>query len=340
MTRSLALLAAVSTAALAAVASAQAPKLTEAEARLLYAAGGFPISADGKGPMNRCGQRATPAITFLDLNSDKRADALFVDAGTCYGADQRWFAMVIKEANGSWRSVGGFPGTAKATSMARNGWMNISWTSKGTTQPLAYNGQIYAVGGAATTAPSAVKPPASATAKPLPVPAPATPPASATAAAKPAAPAPSPSPAAAQSPAARDAAIFRAAGFKQTRRGWESGCDDPSTGSIYEAGQIDQVKDLNGDGRPDAVVIEGGSYCYGNTGQGFWVVSQQANGSWKLIFSITGIPEFLKTKGAGGWPDISIGGPGFCFPVWRFNGKEYDLQRHEYEGKACRPPRM
>jgi hypothetical protein len=53
----------------------------------------------------------------------------------------------------------------------------------------------------------------------------------------------------------------------------------------------------------------------------------------------SGIPEFLRTKGAGGWPDISIGGPGFCFPVARWNGKVYAQHRFEYEGKRCTPPR-
>lgn len=43
----------------------------------------------------------------------------------------------------------------------------------------------------------------------------------------------------------------------------------------------------------------------------------------------TGIAEFLPTKGVGGRPDISIGGPGLCFPV----------QRWEYEGEACKRPR-
>ena len=35
----------------------------------------------------------------------------------------------------------------------------------------------------------------------------------------------------------------------------------------------------------------------------------------------------------------SVGGPGFCFPVQRWNGREYKLQRWEYDGKACKPPR-
>ena len=39
----------------------------------------------------------------------------------------------------------------------------------------------------------------------------------------------------------------------------------------------------------------------------------------------------------GGWPDIQMGGPGFCFPVWRWNGSAYALNRFEYEGKRCKP---
>jgi len=36
-------------------------------------------------------------------------------------------------------------------------------------------------------------------------------------------------------------------------------------------------------------------------------------------------------------PDMSVGGPGFCFPVLRWNGKAYVQNRYQYEGKACRP---
>lgn len=132
-----------------------------------------------------------------------------------------------------------------------------------------------------------------------------------------------------------DAAIFRAAGFIRRGSQWRSDCDDPGTAS-YSPGTIESRADLNGDGRPEAVVTEGGTYCYGNTGTAFWLVSQQANGSWKLITNSTGIPEFLKSKGVGGWPDISIGGPGFCFPVVRWNGKAYVANRKEYSGKPCR----
>ena len=135
-------------------------------------------------------------------------------------------------------------------------------------------------------------------------------------------------------PTSEQAAIFKAAGFKKHGDQWPSDCDDPGTAS-YSPGTIETFGDVNGDGQPEAVVTEGGTYCYGNTGVGYSLVTKRGSGKWRLVTSGTGILQFLKTKGAGGGPDIEIGGPGFCFPVERWNGKEYKLNRYEYEEKAC-----
>jgi hypothetical protein len=131
---------------------------------------------------------------------------------------------------------------------------------------------------------------------------------------------------------ADEAAAFKAAGFTLKGKQWRA-CDDNS--ASYTPGAIEQVRDLNGDGRPDALVTEGSTDCYGNTGVGYSLVSQQANGTWKLMTKGIGMVSFLTTKGVGGWPDIEVGGPGFCFPVLRWNGKEYVLHGHQYEGKPC-----
>lgn len=132
------------------------------------------------------------------------------------------------------------------------------------------------------------------------------------------------------------AAIFKAAGFTAKDDQWRSDCDDPGEAS-YVPGAIERFEDLNGDVRPDAVVTEGSSFCYGNVGVSYSVVSKQKSGKWKLMAQGTGMPTFLETRGKDGWPDIEIGGPGFCFPVERWNGKAYKLSRHQYEGKACDP---
>ena len=141
---------------------------------------------------------------------------------------------------------------------------------------------------------------------------------------------------AASAPAAEQATIFKAAGFTRRGAAWKSGNCDGAEIESYSPGNIETYRDLNGDGRPEAVVTEGGAICYGMTGTHFWLVSKQANGSWKLMTQETAMPDFLKAKGSGGWPDISLGGPGFCFPVVRWNGKAYVNHRLEYEGKRCK----
>ncbi len=130
-----------------------------------------------------------------------------------------------------------------------------------------------------------------------------------------------------------DAAAFRAAGFARQAGEWRK-CEDPGTAS-YTSGSLERMGDLNGDGQPEAVVSESSTFCYGFEGTGFALVSRQADGNWKLLLEGSGIPVFLDSKGPGGWPDVEIGGPGFCFPRVHWTGSEYREVGFSYEGKAC-----
>lgn len=143
---------------------------------------------------------------------------------------------------------------------------------------------------------------------------------------------------AASVPSADQAAIFAAAGFTRAHGHWRTDCDQEGA-DTYQPGAIESYGDLNGDGRPEAVVTEGSGFCYGNTGAGFWVLSKGKSGRWTRLYKSPGMAEVLKTRGANRMPDISVGGPGFCFPVVRWNGKAYVQNRFEYEGKACKPQR-
>lgn len=127
-------------------------------------------------------------------------------------------------------------------------------------------------------------------------------------------------------PASEQVKIFTAAGFKQLKTGWVNGCG---------FGEITIYKDLNGDGLKDAVVADSSIECYGNTGVGYTVIAQQKQGSWKKIFDNSGIPTFLSSKGKDGWLDIENGGPGFCFAVYRWDGKQYAVDHYQYDGKTC-----
>ena len=134
--------------------------------------------------------------------------------------------------------------------------------------------------------------------------------------------------------AADRAAVFKAAGATKQKDGrWVICSDDPGRPEAI----IGDVRDLNGDGRPEALVTEGGTFCNGASEAMFALVSRQVDGHWRNMLQSQGVAEFLETKGKDGWPDVSIGGPGFCFPVMRWNGGEYAFNRNEYEGKRCTP---
>ena len=134
-----------------------------------------------------------------------------------------------------------------------------------------------------------------------------------------------------------DLATFRAAGFAWRDGAWHSDCEDPGTAS-YTGGIIEQLGDLNGDGRREVLITESSSYCYGMAGTGFWLLGPTAKDGWQVMLSDVGVADLLTTRGVGNWPDIAIGGPGFCFPVMRWNGRAYIRIRFEYAGKRCRPP--
>lgn len=134
------------------------------------------------------------------------------------------------------------------------------------------------------------------------------------------------------SAADRDAA-YAAAGLERRAGGWGSCADDPEA-----RGSIEQVIDLNDDGKPEAVIEEGSMACSGDV-PAYWIVTRDPPGKWRLVTSGRGMISALPGKGTGGWRDLEIGGAGFCFPVERWNGREYALQGHQYEGKPCRPQR-
>ena len=126
---------------------------------------------------------------------------------------------------------------------------------------------------------------------------------------------------------AERAAIFRAAGFTPTA-GRYLMCDGRTPLGL-------ETRDINGDGRLDALVLDGGLECYGSTEAGFALLTRSAASKWTKLHNSPGIPHFLKTR-ANGWPDIEVGGPGFCFPVLRWTGKEFANHRLQYQGKPCR----
>lgn len=103
------------------------------------------------------------------------------------------------------------------------------------------------------------------------------------------------------------------------------------TGKVFDEGcgaEVDyqaDVVDLNGDGQPE-VFTQLQSGCYGMAGVQLDLLIKGKDGKWSSQFGFPGMYTILETKNLG-YPDIEIGGPGTCFPVWRWNGKSYALHK-------------
>ena len=112
--------------------------------------------------------------------------------------------------------------------------------------------------------------------------------------------------------------IFTAAGFKNTNGSWRGKCS---------MGHIPVIKDINGDGRLDAIVRDGGTECYASTGVGFYLLTTQKNGKWTRIFNSPGEPQFLKSVGRLGWPEMVVTNPSKCHNVFSWDGSKFNKVR-------------
>jgi len=117
--------------------------------------------------------------------------------------------------------------------------------------------------------------------------------------------------------------IFKAAGFEPKGDGFVH-CDEDVTVSP-SPGRI-EMADVNGDGTRDAWVTESSTFCYGDTGEFFVLLTRRAGGAWVNLLEAVGVATPLSTR-SNGWPDIEVGGPGGEFPVYVFDGRKYVLKK-------------
>jgi hypothetical protein len=93
--------------------------------------------------------------------------------------------------------------------------------------------------------------------------------------------------------------------------------------------------DLNKDGNEEVFVLFGNSFTSGQTGSSIIVFIKNADGKYTKHLNFPGTsPDVLSTVNKG-YPDLLIGGPGFEYPVWKWNGSDFILARKvsdkEYE---------
>lgn len=133
-------------------------------------------------------------------------------------------------------------------------------------------------------------------------------------------------------------AIMTAAGFDRPQgdnqwRFSEDGCD-----TVYA--EIEQYRDLNSDGRPDALIKSDSDDCYGMNQRRITVLTQQS-GEWRTIADFRetfGHYAFHARPGLA-WPDIEmVNGmdeDAGCIEFLRWNGREYVLGGTSDEGQIC-----
>ncbi len=95
------------------------------------------------------------------------------------------------------------------------------------------------------------------------------------------------------------------------------------------AGADVEFRDMNGDGKDEVLVIFGNTCLSGHAGSSVLLFIQNAAGKYEANFGFPAASADPKAEKSQGYPDLLIGGPGFCFGVWRWNGKQYAHHRDE-----------
>ncbi len=249
-------------------------------------------------PINLCGKPGMIQFTYKDLNGDGFPESIGVANDPCYGGP--FVTIVQRQKNGVWAWLFRARGQVSWAATKTNGWLNMHLKTRCDVEWVYAETSYQANGNCPADFPDP-----NASAPPLPT------------------------------PVDFDQA-FAAADMVRKNAHW-TGCPDDDYGAAEIANG--DYRDLNQDGVNDLIITDAGTACYGNTGQGFKIVVKGASGKWQQFYGSPGIPTFLKTtvKTPGGWPDMEVGGPGFCFPVYRWNGKDYAfLRNHEYDKGACK----
>jgi hypothetical protein len=100
--------------------------------------------------------------------------------------------------------------------------------------------------------------------------------------------------------------------------------------------------DLNGDGIEELMITarheDGGAACFGRVGVSKTLMIKSSSGEWKANLGFMNDPITVMPEKSGGFPDLELSGPGFCHPIWRWNGAEYDLYRRCVNGKLVMAP--
>jgi hypothetical protein len=98
-------------------------------------------------------------------------------------------------------------------------------------------------------------------------------------------------------------------------------------GPIY-VNEVQDV-DLNEDGVVEVFVTAGNSCTSGMAGFTITLFVKDAEGRYAPHLGFPGMLSRVLETSNEGFPDLAIGGPGFCEAVWRWDGSTYQFHRNE-----------
>jgi hypothetical protein len=84
-----------------------------------------------------------------------------------------------------------------------------------------------------------------------------------------------------------------------------------------------EFRDMNADRRQEVLAIYGNTCTSGHAGSSALLFIRDANGRLQPNLGFPASSADPLPVMNQGYPDLLIGGPGFCFPVWRWDGKAY-----------------
>ncbi len=99
-------------------------------------------------------------------------------------------------------------------------------------------------------------------------------------------------------------------------------CGQPASASV-------EFRDMNADGKQEILVTFGNSCTSGHAGSTVVLFVRNREGNLQANLGFPAASADPLPDRNEGYPDLLIGGPGFCFGVWRWNGTTYDYLRNE-----------
>jgi hypothetical protein len=102
----------------------------------------------------------------------------------------------------------------------------------------------------------------------------------------------------------------------------------PSCGDVEPTAE---VTDLNRDGTSEVFVQWGNACTSGVTGRSLSLFLKDASGAYHDQFGFPALGYRFIEPGSGGYADVVLGGPGFCLPVWAWQGTAYEFKCNQPE---------